>query len=836
MGGIASAQEMRKHAAPEKWLNELTPEQLPSLRVPEYFDELDKIRLMAFSGRYKQALLELQKINKGDPAAIAIVKAMALAPLGRREEAVAELSKPNVSNVATAQVLRARILAEMGKQEQALELLRKCVAQAPDSLDAHFYLASISEEVGDIAAAKREYNWIHDKYWDQWQAKGAKGFEDAQPVTLMGRAFDRWATLNGNYANNVPLHQQVFKVFVQAYDWIDREYWPAHVAAAEYYMSHGNPKEAQKELAAALKGNPNDIHTFFLLGQIAVEQFNFDGADKAIEKIRDVDDNAVEADILEARNFLAQRRPKEAEEASRRVLARQPRNLEAMGLLASAYAFQLKETDLAALLKEVQKIDSNNSNVYLELGDNLGAMRQYPRAEKMYQIAIDRAPWSNAARNGLGLLLTQSGDEDKAKIVLDAAYSLDPFNYRTLNYLILLDMMAKMQKKESAHFVVWYDKANDPVVAEYFTDYLESIYKDVCGDFKHEPPVKTYIEVFPGHDAFSARITGAPWIGTVGASTGRVIALCTPRKGENTLGTYNWSQVLRHEFTHTVTLAATDNRIGHWFTEGLAVWEEHCPIRWEWVPMLYHAVKEHELFSMDNLTWAFVRPKKPNDRALAYAQSFWICQYIEQKYGHEAILKMMEQFRLGKTQDDVFPAVLGVSIQTFSDEFFAWTEKQVATWGYDEETTKKVEELEQKGQNEIDSRSYVEAQKTWEEIAKLRPMDQLPHQRLAGLYLDKETGDSAKAKRELLKLDALALKDDRFAKRIARLCLDEKDAKEASKYAMEAVYIDPYDLSAHELLLKVSQDLNDQKNIDREQRVIPELKAWLDKEKKAQGQ
>ena len=42
------------------------------------------------------------------------------------------------------------------------------------------------------------------------------------------------------------------------------------------------------------------------------------------------------------------------------------------------------------------------------------------------------------SRNGLGLLYTQSGDEDKARVELEAAHSLDPFNLRTTNYLRLL--------------------------------------------------------------------------------------------------------------------------------------------------------------------------------------------------------------------------------------------------------------------------------------------------------------------------------------------------------------------------------------------------------------
>ena len=56
-------------------------------------------------------------------------------------------------------------------------------------------------------------------------------------------------------------------------------------------------------------------------------------------------------------------------------------------------------------------------------------------------------------------------------------------------------------------------------------------------------------------------------------------------------------------------------------TEGLAVVEERSPLRWDWVPMLYNAVKKKQLFTMEGLTWGFVRPKRPIDRQLAYAES-----------------------------------------------------------------------------------------------------------------------------------------------------------------------------------------------------------------------
>ncbi len=186
-------------------------------------------------------------------------------------------------------------------------------------------------------------------------------------------------------------------------------------------------------------------------------QFNFDKVDQAVSAIRDVDADSVDADLLEARNLLLQRQAKLAMPPLQRVLARQPRNIEAMGLLAGAEALLLHDDKCAAILKQADEIDPTNSEAYFEVAEQLAAMRQYPRSAEMYQIAIDRSPWWTAARNGLGLLYTQSGDEDAARKVLEAAHTLDPFNYSTTNYLRLLDMMDKFAASESAHFIVMYD-------------------------------------------------------------------------------------------------------------------------------------------------------------------------------------------------------------------------------------------------------------------------------------------------------------------------------------------------------------------------------------------
>jgi tetratricopeptide (TPR) repeat protein len=242
--------------------------------------------------------------------------------------------------------------------------------------------------------------------------------------------------------------------------------------------------------------------------------------------------------------------------------------------------------------------------------------------------------------------------------------------------------------------------------------------------------------------------------------------------------------------------------------------------------MLYSAVKKHQLFTMDNLTWGFVRPKKPSDRQLAYAQSYWICQYIEQTFGHDKMLAMLEEFRKGKEQADVFPEILGVSLTEFQTNFFAWTEKEVSTWGYDKTTTEKYNKLVKQAESLVRARQYPQALKLWLEIVKLRPMDALPHQRLAGLYLTKAINQPEKAVEHLERLHKVELHDNRYAKRIARIERDLGHTDLAIKYALQGVYVDPYDSDAHELLQELYEKTNNTEGAQREKKTLAILDEW----------
>jgi Flp pilus assembly protein TadD len=811
-------------------------------KLPEYLSPKERAAALCNAGRYRQAIYALADQPASDEL-VALTLARAYAALGQSARALELLSNPALADKPAITLEHARLLFSLGQTADAIHLLQPLVTQSPDLLPARVLLGQLHESRGDLEAARRTYAPF-EALLTAYRNNPDK-FTSANDLVALGQGADRWATLSSAYASNTDLHETILGIFVRAYDVVDRTNLTAHLAAAEYLLRHDDAEQAQDELAGVLKANPHDADALLLIGRTALDSFNFDLADQVIALVRETDPGSLRSDLLLARSLIVQRRQDSAEPLLASVLKRDPENLEALGLLASIYALRVDEPHVTATLARADAIAPHSAVAHFELAMQLSRMRQYPRSADIFALVRQRAPWWSVPLNELALLYTQWGQEDQALQVLREARTLDPYNVRTTNYLRLLENSASMAVSKGPHFEVRYDPATDPLLGPLMLEYCESVHADLCKLFAHEPAETTLIEVFPTHAQFSVRTVGTPWIGTVGASTGRIIALVAPRDlvrpgSEGTLGAYNWAQVIRHEYTHTITLSATENRIPHWMTEGLAVWAEQTPLRWEWVPMLYDAVtrtangEPDGLFTMDKLTWGFVRPRRPIDRQLAYAQSFWMCRYLVETYGRDSMLQILARFKAGRTQDQAFPDVLHKTTGQFYAEFVEWAKGQIATWGYDKISSATYDALREQGEKQIEDKDYPAALKTWQQIAQLRPVDALPHQRLAGLYLTPAINDKPAAREQLKLLAAVEIKDNRYAKRIVRLSLELHDLPTALDHARQAVYTNPYDSDAHELLLSIAEKQGDTTLIQLQKQRLQQLqtlKASLQKPK-----
>src|SRR5262249_26012754 len=125
----------------------------------------------------------------------------------------------------------------------------------------------------------------------------------------------------------------------------------------------------------------------------------------------------------------------------------------------------------------------------------------------------------------------------------------------------------------------------------------------------------------------------------------------------------------------------TKNRLPHWFTEAQAVYLEHAPRDEDTCRLLAKTLEDDQLFDFVEINAAFVRPKKPTDRQLAYAQGHWMYEYIIKTFGQRAPLKLMDLYARGVREEEAYKQVLGLSRDQFMEKFKTWAREQTIAWG-----------------------------------------------------------------------------------------------------------------------------------------------------------
>ncbi|MHC4991809.1 MAG: tetratricopeptide repeat protein, partial [Planctomycetota bacterium] len=504
--------------------------------------------------------------------------------------------------------------------------------------------------------------------------------EDAATLTDGVRAMLVRSRIEGQPAKDF---QSMMNLLGRAHQELDRLYWPAKLSEAQLLLDKDNEEEAIVALFETLRLNPRCAEAWYALGRVALGRFDFNSAASAAEALERQNPDHPLAAMLLAESRLIQDDPDGAMELLAPLVQRLPGLRDAHAFVAAAEALRYDDEALREALERHEQLSPGSGRAYAVVGRHLSLARQYEASAEMLEEAIRRQPAWPEPRIELGLMELQSGREMRALDALKEVAVLDPFNKRAANSLFLLEEMAGYERLESEHFIVRYKPGIDVVMAEMMPARLEAIHRIVATRFDFEPDRKTIIELMPDHPRFAVRITGMPWIHTVAACTGPVIALEVPREGKRSehLGLFDWPRVLQHEYTHTITLAQTRNRIPHWLTEAAAVSMEQAPRTYDRCLLLATAYQNDELFDLDEIKWAFVRPKRPSDRAQAYAQGHWMVQFMNERFGSSALVRLLGRYFEGQREQEAIPAALGISREQFFADFREWADEEVKSWG-----------------------------------------------------------------------------------------------------------------------------------------------------------
>jgi tetratricopeptide (TPR) repeat protein len=638
----------------------------------QLFDQSTELYM---SGCYRRAFEDFERAGRDEEWAARAGVARADCQLAWGDAEAALLTLQAIGEAGrTADWQRAAAAAHraVGRIQPALEHGRAALRLDPGHTRARFELAALLESIGRQEEAIDTYRWFNDLLTQRFP-------ESAADLHYAGLGFYRYSVLT-RVANLAERTQYVLQDVLQpACTLVDVGYWPARQAIADLLREKYRPSEALEDYRTVLRRNPHAEEAHLGIGRIALGEWDFENVELRVETCLDINPRSVEARVLLAELRMLERRYEEAAAVCREALDINPQHIAALSYLAAAQLRCGLEEEARSTQQRVLEIDPQPATLEAIIGKQFSDARQFDEAEKHLQRAIEFDPTNPGPRNELAMLYMQWGREDLARDTADAAFELDEFNDRTKHTLDLLDVLERFQVHRTDHFEIHFDPARDPVIGERIGSYLESIYDELTEDYDTQLAERTIIEVFPDHRQFGVRIHGKPWIHTIGACTGRVIAMDAPREGVG--GKYHYAAVLRHEFTHTVTLAATRNRIPHWLTEGLAVLQEDQPRSWTWMQLLAERLRKRELFPVGRIDWGFIRPRQPSDRSAAYAQSEWMCEFLIERQGYDVIPQMLERYREGATQAEVLAALTGMDESAFDQAFLTWAREQARDWG-----------------------------------------------------------------------------------------------------------------------------------------------------------
>ena len=728
---------------------------------------LEDARTLFFTGEYERAAAALEAILKNEPAsepAASLLVELEL-ELGRFEDAArrCETFLRRVPRATRVRAAYAQVLHRRGDFEEAHREAHKVEILDPDCLKARFLKALVRHERGDRLAAKR----LFETFIDVWQDTPHEKLS-AEDVTMIGLACTYYALADRNAKMLKTIVNTVYPLALKK----DKRHTPALIASGELFLEKYNTDDARKDFQSALRINPRHPLALVGLARCELGRRRFVEAQEFLERAAQIAPQLPEVLLLDATLSIYDEDYQEALETAEKVLRQNPTRPEALGIKAACLRHLERSDECAAVEQQVLSVNPKCSIFYETTASVLIARHRDGEAEPLLRKAVELSPNDSRPAALLGLLLMRQGKEQEAHRVLEEAHQADSFNVLVYNSLNLLDGMKDFEVRRTEHFTIKVHPKADRVLIDYVADYLEEIYPELVARYQHEVP-HTLVEIFPDHRMFSVRTTGVPNVGTVGACLGPTIVMDSPSVGRP--GMFSWATVLRHEFTHVVTLSATDMKIAHWFTEALAVTEERQPRPCAWRQLLVDALEADELMPVTKLNHGFTRARTARRRQLAYAQSHLIAEFVTEKWGAGKLVDMLGAYRRLADTAQVITSVFDMTPEAFDEAFRAYAERVVQGYNLPPRPLVREQDEVEKGLEE----SPKDAELQWE---------------LARIKL---------ARRDLTGAALAALESLRFNPASARahatlgaVRLRQKNTKEAQQAFEKALQLDPREVTA----------------------------------------
>ena len=585
------------------------------------------LRAYLETGRYAEAEAAAKKFLLKNPSAAGVRHQLAevFASTGRYPEAIAEFERAGAdaakspAEKLSSDLRRAELLQLTGQEGQARQIFEALVSyhktRQPDTAPELTAVARALVHLERFQDANEIYREAieADATWLEAQLGAGELFTEKYNYADAAQFFDDALQINPNSAR-------------------------AHIGVARNKRIEGG-EETFAALTRALAINPNLTGALTFKAGLELEERDYAQATADIEKAFKINPRSLDAHALKAAMLYLQDRDYEPAVAA--ALAINPRYGMIFNVLAH-YATITRRTAQAAVF----------------------AKR-----------AVEISPRLWSAHLDLGMALLRLGQMEAGRAQVEKSFQGDPFNIWAKNTLDLLDTMEEYRETKHDQFLIKADAKESDVVTPYAAELLSEAATKLTAKYQFTPQGPITVELFPNHEDFAVRTLGLPGLGALGVCFGQVIAADSP--SARPTGEFNWGSTLWHEYMHVITLQMTDYRIPRWFSEGLSVYEERkARPGWgdDWNPMFLRSFAAGRWHKIADLDGGFTRPRTPEDLGIAYFQASQVCEFIVDRFGFDAILRMLALYREKGQTADILMRVLKVSESDFDRAFKDYVE------------------------------------------------------------------------------------------------------------------------------------------------------------------
>ncbi len=592
---------------------------------------------------------------------------------GRGTEALALLSDSAEFKAGNLRFLTAAagLNSEVGDWTVARTQLEQVVAKKP-SVEALTRLGLLMISMGEADKGKAEL----EKVLGIYKALSAKEAREvsADDYVWMGKACE-----------GLNRHRDAYGVmYSSAFD-VDPDSARAHVASGHVLLAKYNYPDARSHFKDAIKANGAlaEAHVGLAYSTYVDYQYprnRYLDTARALKAAERVWPNHPDASVLYGHLAFFDENWAEAEKQYTKAATLQPRNLEYRAYVGVLYYATYQLEKLAALEKEIAELHPKPAEFYGTMAAKMVDRFFYEEAATFARRAVEIDPKYWPAYVTLGVNALRAGDDVEGKKYIEKAFQNDKFNIWAYNTRVLIRHIDKnFIEDKTEDFTFRFHKDDRDFLLPYLQPLMEDAKERMESQYRVVISKPITFEDFSKHTYFSARSIGLPGLAASGVCFGKMVTLTTPKAIPG-----NWGAVAIHEFAHVIALHKAKQRVPRWFTEGLSVFEEgreHPGWTRHFADEFCEAVFHDGLLPMSRLQSGFTKPDTPNRILLSYYQGGVICRYIDETYGFDKIVAMLSAYGKGKLTEQIFPEVLGVSLDEFDKGFFAYAREFAESLG-----------------------------------------------------------------------------------------------------------------------------------------------------------